>query len=112
MKPPMHYSLSFSKALTQTILATCLAAAQPGQASAADAPARPREPVNVSGQFKGAKEAVQKISDALPQPLYDAIKSRNLSLMVYTKNFTFSNSKKNWCWAYVGITTPTTDGRT
>jgi hypothetical protein len=67
--------------------------------------------VNISGQFKGAKEAVQKISDALPQPLYDAIKSRNLSLMVYTKNFTFSNSKKNWCWAYVGITTPTTDGR-
>ncbi len=108
----MLSSLSPSNALALTILATFLALAQPGPASAADAPARPRDPVNVSGQFKGAKDAVQKISDALPQPLYDAIKSRNLSLMVYTKNFTFSNSQKNWCWAYVGITTPTTDGRT
>lgn len=107
----MHDSLSLPYALTLTILATCLALAQPGRASAADAPARPRDPVNISGQFKGAREAAQKISDALPQPLYDAIKSRNLSLMVYTKNFTFSNSKKNWCWAYVGITTPATDGR-
>jgi hypothetical protein len=108
----MHASPSSSNTVTLTILAMCLALAQPGPASAADAPAHPRDPVNVSGQFKGAKDAVQKISDALPQPLYDAIKSRNLSLMVYTKNFTFSNSKKNWCWAYVGITTPTTDGRT
>jgi hypothetical protein len=107
----MLHSLSSPNALTLAILAACLALAQPGPASAADAPARPRDPVNISGQFKGAKEAVQKISDALPQPLYDAIKSRNLSLMVYTKNFTFSNSKKNWCWAYVGITTPATDGR-
>jgi len=108
----MNYRLSLAKALTLAILATCLAAARPGPVSAADSSAGPREPVNVSGQFKGAKEAVQKISDALPKPLYDAVKSRNLSLMVYTKNFTFSNSKKNWCWAYVGITTPTTDGRT
>lgn len=107
----MHHSPSSSNAVILSILATCLALAQPGTASAADAPARARDPVNVSGQFKGAREAVQKISDALPQPLYDAIKSRNLSLMVYTKNFTFSNSKKNWCWAYVGITTPAPDGR-
>lgn len=89
----MHDSLSLPNALTLTILAMCLAFAQPSRASAVDAPASPRDPVNISDQFKGAKEAVQKISDALPQPLYDAIKSRNLSLMVYTKNFTFSNSK-------------------
>jgi len=107
----MHHDPSSSDSVTATILATCLALAQPGTASAADTPARMRDPVNVSGQFKGAEDAVQKISDALPQPLYDAIKSRNLSLMVYTKNFTFSNTRRNWCWAYVGITTPTPNGR-
>jgi len=100
------------RTLILKLLATWLVLAHAGLASAAEESARPRDPVNVSGQFKGAKDAVQKISDALPRPLYDTLKSRNLSLMVHTKNFTFSNSRKNWCWAYVGITTPTTDGRT
>ena len=107
----MSSRLSSFGALALTLLATSLALAPSGPGRAADAPARPRDPVNVSGQFKGAQDAVQKITDILPQPLYDALKSRNLSLMVYTKNFSFSNSKKNWCWAYVGITTPAADGR-
>lgn len=105
----MRLASSFSFASRLTTFTACLAFAH---SAAAHAAAGPREPVNVSGQFKGAKDAVQQISDALPQPLYDVIRSRNLSLMVYTKNFTFSNSKKNWCWAYVGITTPSTDRRT
>ncbi|CAN5259330.1 hypothetical protein BH10PSE17_BH10PSE17_12450 [soil metagenome] len=100
----MRRSLVVSNALI-----ACIGLALAGHAEAQKAP---REPLNISGQFKGAKDATQLISDGLPQAIYDAIKSRKLSLMVYTKNFTFSNSKTtNYCWAMVGPTTPSGDER-
>ncbi|CAN5227872.1 hypothetical protein BH09PSE6_BH09PSE6_03260 [soil metagenome] len=107
----MRRRLASPPALVLPVLMALFGLSQAGDASAQTA-GKVRPAVHVSGQFKSSKESSQKVSDLLPQNIYDVIKSRNLSLMVYTKNFTFSNSKDNWCWAFVGVTTPSTDDRT